>query len=87
MFGLVSYVPLGMAYLALLHYFGPIGYRQLDSPGLGLSIGAAWLLILVPVFMWVNLMLARRLPLPRWVTWTGASIFLLGPFAFELLLS
>lgn len=78
-FGLVSYFPLAMGVLSILHYFGPLGYYEADIPGLGLGVSAIWLLLLLPVFIWVNLALSRRLPLPRWLTWTGACILLIAP--------
>lgn len=87
MFGWASYIPLVLAYLSLLHYFGPPGYHQLDIPGVLLVISTVWLLLLVPVFVWVNLKLCRRLSFPRWVVWAGAIFLLLSPAKFEILFS
>jgi|SRR5699024_542918 len=79
--GLISYVPLGLGYIVVRHYMGTPDF-DLEMPGLGLAGIAFVLFLVVPVFVYVNLLFARRLPFAPFVTWAGAIVLALGPIAF-----
>src|SRR5699024_12581581 len=65
--GLISYVPLGLGYSVVRHYMGTPDF-DLEMPGLGLAGIAFVLVLVVPVFVYVNLRLSLCWHSPPFVT-------------------